>query len=84
MDKNPSWGWEAIKAAKTIIRIEHPAYVCVCVGLTDMKAKWTNPEAEFLDVIGTKVLGVFLLAIYSHLYKWISLNGRILRPNSWT
>jgi hypothetical protein len=21
MDKNPSWGWEAIKAAKTIIRI---------------------------------------------------------------
>jgi hypothetical protein len=25
-------------------------------------------EAEFLDVIGTKVLRVFLLAIYSHLY----------------
>jgi hypothetical protein len=26
------------------------------------------PEAEFLDVIGTKVIRVFLLAIYSHLY----------------
>ncbi len=26
------------------------------------------PEAEFLDVIGTKVLEVFLLAIHSHLY----------------
>jgi hypothetical protein len=25
-------------------------------------------EAEFLDVIGTKVLRVFLLAIHSHLY----------------
>jgi hypothetical protein len=28
------------------------------------------PEAEFLDVIETKVLRVFLLAIHSHLYKW--------------
>jgi hypothetical protein len=27
-----------------------------------------QPEAEFLDVIGTKVLRVFLLAIHSHLY----------------
>jgi hypothetical protein len=26
------------------------------------------PEAEFLDVIGTKVLRVFLLAIHSHLF----------------
>jgi hypothetical protein len=26
------------------------------------------PEAEFLDAIGTKVVGVFLLAIHSHLY----------------
>jgi hypothetical protein len=26
------------------------------------------PEAAFLDVIGTKVLRVFLLAIHSHLY----------------
>ncbi len=25
-------------------------------------------EAEFLDVIGTKVVRVFLLAIHSHLY----------------
>jgi hypothetical protein len=30
------------------------------------KSKWTNPEAEFLDVIGTKVLRVFLLVIHSH------------------
>jgi hypothetical protein len=28
-------------------------------------------EAEFLDVIGTKVLRVFLLAIHSHLYQRI-------------
>ncbi len=28
----------------------------------------TLPEAKFLDVIGTKVLRVFLLAIHSHLY----------------
>jgi hypothetical protein len=28
----------------------------------------TNKEAEFLDVPGTKVLRVFLLAIHSHLY----------------
>jgi hypothetical protein len=27
-----------------------------------------EPEAEFLDVIGTKVLRVFLLATNSHLY----------------
>jgi hypothetical protein len=27
-----------------------------------------SPEAEFLDVIGTKVLRVFLLAIQSHIY----------------
>ena len=27
------------------------------------------PEAEFLDVIGTKVFRVFLLAIHSHFYK---------------
>ncbi len=27
-----------------------------------------HPEAEFLDVIRTKVLKVFLLAIHSHLY----------------
>jgi hypothetical protein len=28
----------------------------------------TSAEAEFLDVIGTKVLRVFLLAIHSQLY----------------
>ncbi len=32
-----------------------------------------NPEAEFLDVIGTKVLRVFLLAIHSQLYQLILL-----------
>ncbi len=34
-----------------------------------------SPEAEFLDVIGTKFLRVFLLAIHSHLYQ------RILPPH---
>jgi hypothetical protein len=32
-----------------------------------------NPEAEFLDVIGTKVLRVFLLTIHSQLYQLILL-----------
>jgi hypothetical protein len=27
-----------------------------------------NPEAEFLDLVGTKDFRVFLLAIVSHLY----------------
>ncbi len=35
-----------------------------------------KPQAEFLDIIGTKVLSVFLLAIYSHLYL------EILSPTS--
>ncbi len=30
-------------------------------------------EAEFFDVIGTKVLRVFLLAIHCHLYYWLLL-----------
>jgi hypothetical protein len=29
-----------------------------------------RPVAEFLDVIGTNVLRVFLLAIHSHLYSF--------------
>jgi hypothetical protein len=29
---------------------------------------WESSEAEFLDVIGTQVLSVFLLASQSHLY----------------
>jgi hypothetical protein len=29
------------------------------------------PEAEFLNIIGTKVLRVLLLAIHSHLYQRI-------------
>jgi hypothetical protein len=32
-----------------------------------------HPEAEFLDVIGTKVLGVFFLDIHSHLHLRILL-----------
>jgi hypothetical protein len=40
--------------------------MCVCVGLTDMKAKWTNSEAEFLDVIRTKVLRVFFPCYSQH------------------
>jgi hypothetical protein len=31
-------------------------------------------EAKFLDMIGTKVLRVFLLAIHNYLYKRILLN----------
>ncbi len=36
--------------------IEHVVHIC------------TQGEAEFLDVIGRKVLRVFLLAIHIHLY----------------
>jgi hypothetical protein len=32
-----------------------------------------NTEFEFLDLIGTKVLGVFLLAIHSHFFQRIVL-----------
>ncbi len=35
--------------------------------------KLSTPEAEFLDVIWTKVLELFLLAIHSHLYLWTLL-----------
>ncbi len=42
-----------------------------------LNCKQVIPEAEFLDVTGTKVLRVFLLAIHSHLYKRI-----LLRPIS--
>ncbi len=30
--------------------------------------RWVHPEAKFFDLIGTKVLRVFLPAIHSHLY----------------
>jgi hypothetical protein len=33
-----------------------------------VKCTRTRPEAEFLDVVRTKVFRVFLLAIHSHLY----------------
>jgi hypothetical protein len=36
--------------------------------LYEYKCIVMHPEAEFLDVIGTKVLRVFLLAFHSHLY----------------
>jgi hypothetical protein len=36
-----------------------PVYTFTVSGIRTLK---TNPEAEFLDVIGTKVLRVFLLA----------------------
>ncbi len=35
--------------------------------LYEYKCIVMHPEAEFLDVIGTKVLRVFLLAFHSHL-----------------
>jgi hypothetical protein len=37
-----------------------------CIIFIELRISYT--EAEFLDVIGTKVLKVFLLAIHSHLY----------------
>ncbi len=46
----------------TIILTTH--YVKVTVYITSLLQ---DPEAEFLDVIGTKVLRVFLLANYSHI-----------------
>ncbi len=42
--------------------------------LATQSMKKTSVEAAFLDAIGTKVLRVFLLAIYSHLYYWILLS----------
>ncbi len=46
-----------------------------CFGIipTDTVKRWSLycTEAEFLDVIGTKVLRLFLFVIYSHLYKHI-------------
>jgi hypothetical protein len=36
--------------------------------LSNLQSVNWNTEADFLDVIGTKVLTGFLLAIYSHLY----------------
>ncbi len=42
-----------------------------------------GPEAKFLDVIGTKVLGIFLLAIHSHLnygfYSPLPLGKSVLK-----
>jgi hypothetical protein len=45
-------------------------------GLVDTREENFTTGAEFLDVIGTEVLRVFLLAIliiHSHLYLWILL-----------
>jgi hypothetical protein len=39
-----------------------------CTVCKSRSIRFTYTEAEFLDVIGTKVLRVFLLAIYGHLY----------------
>jgi hypothetical protein len=48
--------------------------VCVCDGeqnqaIFSILQLSSTPEAEFLDAIGTKVLGVFLIAIQSPLLK---------------
>jgi hypothetical protein len=42
---------------------------CTKISIMSVAENW---EAQFLDVIGIKVLRVFLFAIQSHLYKWIS------------
>jgi len=39
------------------------------VNKMESKTVDSKPEAEFLDVIGTKVWTVFILAIHSHIYR---------------
>jgi hypothetical protein len=41
---------------------------CIRVFMCDALTVRLEPEAEFLEVIGTKVFRVVLLAIHSHLY----------------
>ncbi len=45
---------------------EQTGTLCTCFSARKL---CTNTEAEFLDVIGTKVLRVLLLAIHSHFYS---------------
>jgi hypothetical protein len=47
-----------------------------CFSLNQFYSNKKHPEAEFLNVIGTKAWKDFLLAIHSHLYE------RILLPPS--
>ncbi len=42
-------------------------------GVKDKYITYISPQDEFLDVIGTKVFRVFLIAIHSHHYNWILL-----------
>ncbi len=42
--------------------------LCQKTGFPLREIRTIFPKAEFLDVVGTKVLKVFLLAIHSHLY----------------
>ncbi len=55
----------AILHIRVFNRFRATSYCCRNLGTQLTKAQ---PEAEFLDVIGTKVLRVFLLAIHGHLY----------------
>ena len=48
-------------------RDPNPEKQAIYLDLTVLPSGAT-PEAEFLDVIGTKVFRVFLLAIHSHVY----------------
>ncbi len=43
-------------------------YLCIFIITVGVRMTVTTTEAGFLNVIGTKVLRVFLLAINSHLY----------------
>jgi hypothetical protein len=51
----------------------------VGVSLTASHHRHRYPEAAFWDVIGTKVLRVFLLAIHSHLYLFYPLSKSDLK-----
>ncbi len=52
-------------------------------GVKDVYFTYIAPQDEFLDVIGTKVLRVFLLAIHSHHYNWILLPSLPLSYIKW-
>ncbi len=65
--------WPQINSGQRQIWIDYNYPSCVTIGVdapnqVDEGRKTTYTEAEFWDVIGTKVLRIFLLAIQSHLY----------------
>ncbi len=64
---HPGWGRETANLFFTVYQRKRNNRTCR-LGISVQMS-----EAQFLDVIGTKVLRVFLLAIHSHLYYRIVL-----------